>query len=150
MKYFKSLLTAVVLAGLSSCLSHSPLSHVTYYTDYQEASQGKLFISEANSVNFEYEPLGSILVEEIPGSVKITVPTTEKERQRDNDGLYGAVPATKTITSYSQATAQTALNYAASQAITMGGDGLINLKLTSYIKDEKRIVQVTGMVIKRK
>ncbi len=144
----KILLAVIALAGFSAC--HSPLSHITYYLDYKEASQGKLFISEANSVSFEYEPLGSILVEEVPGTVNIIVPVPEKTNQKDDDGLYSANP-TKTITTYSDATAQSALNYAAVRAIEMGGDGLINLRMSSYVDRYKRkVVQVTGMVIKRK
>lgn len=140
------LFSALALVALNSC--HAPFSHVTYYVDYQQAGKGKVFITEANSVSFEYEPLGTILVEEVPGSVKVTVPTTEKERAAD-DGLYG--PSTsKTVTTYSQATAQTALNYAAEKAIELGGNGLINVRLSSYLDNQKRrVVQVTGMVIKR-
>lgn len=125
------------------------MTHATYYIDYQEAGQGKVFITEANSVSFEYEPLGSILVEETSGVVKITVPTTEKERNVDS--LYGPGPSTKTVTSYSKATAQTALNYAAQEAIRLGGNGIINLRLAS-VNDGKggAIVSVSGMIIKRK
>lgn len=127
------------------------MTHATYYIDYKEAGQGKVFITEANSVSFDYEPLGSILVEETSGMVKLTVPTTEKER--NDDSLYGPGPSTKTVNSYSEATAQTALNYAAQEAVRLGGDGIINLRLSST-HDGKGAsvvsVSVSGMVIKRK
>lgn len=147
MKHIAFLLTVCLLAALSSC--RAPMTHATYYIDYQQAGQGKVFITEANSVSFEYEPLGSILVEETSGMVKLTVPTTEKERDRDD--LYGTSSTTKTVNSYSKATAQTALNYAAQEAILLGGDGIINLRLTS-VNDGKggAVVSVSGMIIKRK
>lgn len=149
MKHIAFLLLVCLLSALSSC--HTPMTHATYYIDYQEAGQGKVFITEANSVSFEYEPLGSILVEETSGVVKITVPTTEKER--NDDSLYGPGPSTKTVTSYSNATAQTALNYAAQEAIRLGGDGIINLKLSANLDSKGRKIEtisVSGMVIKRK
>lgn len=147
MKHITFLLTICLLAALSSC--RAPMTHATYYIDYHEAGQGKVFITEANSVSFDYEPLGSILVEETSGMVKLTVPTTAKER--DKDDLYGLGTMTKTVNSYSKATAQTALNYAAQEAIRLGGDGLINVRLSSS-RDGKgdAVVSVSGMVIKRK
>lgn len=138
-----------LLLAFSSC--RAPMTHATYYIDYQEAGQGKVFITEANSVSFEYEPLGSILVKETSGVVKITVPTTEKDR--DKDSLYDSGPSTKTVTSYSKATAQTALNYAAQEAIRLGGDGIINLKLSANLDNKGQKIEtvtVSGMVIRRK
>ena len=138
---------SIVLGALLLTSCASTFTHATYYIDYKDAGQGKLFITESNSVSFDYEPLGSILVEEIPGAVKVSVPISDKER-RNHDDLYTS--SSKTVTSYSQATAQTALNYAAQKCIEIGGDGLINVKLNSYMDDHKRrVVQVSGMVIKR-
>lgn len=147
MKHIAFILSICLLSALSSC--RAPMTHATYYIDYKQAGQGKVFITEANSVSFEYEPLGSILVEETSGMVKVTVPTTEKER--NIDPLYGSGPETKTVNGYSKATAQTALNYAAQEAIRLGGDGLINLRLASS-RDGKGdvVVSVSAMVIKRK
>lgn len=146
MKYLCSIFAYCLLLAVGSC--RTPMTHATYYIDYQEAGQGKVFITEANSVNFEYVPLGSILVEETSGVVKVTVPTTEKDRNFDT--LYGPGSTTKTVSSYSKATAQTALNYAAQEAVRLGGDGIINLRLTST-NDGKggSVVSVSGMVIKR-
>lgn len=145
MKKLTLLMSAFVMLAVGSC--NTPKSHVTYYIDYQKAGNGKVFITESNSVSFEYMPLGTILVEETPGFVEVTVPTTEKERQ--DDPLYGSGASTKTVKKYSNATAQSALNYAAEEALTLGGDGIINLRLSSYYVGKERIVQVSGMVIKR-
>lgn len=148
----KKLISTIFICSLLALGSCSvPMGHATYYIDYKEAGQGKVFISEANSVSFEYEPIGSIVVVESSGVVKTTVPTTEKERS--SDALYGPGPSTKTVSRYSQATAQTALNYAAQQALLLGGDGIINLQLsTEFDKKGEKVetVTVTGMVIKRK
>lgn len=147
MKHFTFLLSISFLLALGSC--KAPMTHATFYIDYKEAGQGKVFITESNSVSFDYEPLGSILVEEASGFVKVTVPTTEKER--NEDPLYGPGQSTKTVSSYSLATAQSALNYAAQEAIRLGGDGLINLNLSaSRGKSGELVVSVSGMVIKRK
>lgn len=150
MKIMKKFISTIFICSLLALVScRTPMTHTTYYIDYQEAGQGKVFITEANSVSFEYEPLGSILVEETSGMIKITVPTTEKER--NSDSIYGTGPTTKTVNSYSRATAQTALNYAATEVLLLGGDGIINLQLSATRdKSGTPIVSVSGMVIKRK
>lgn len=132
-------------------------TQVAYFLDYQQAGNGKFFISESNSVSFEYEPIGSILIEELPGEVKITTEPRKIEKSRnyrDNyDDIYSkdVSPNPKTKHKWQYASAQSALNYAVDTATELGGDGLINVKLSSYIdKHNNRIVQISGMVIKRK
>ena len=147
-KIYMLFVSLLLLATLNAC--RPPFRHATYYIDYQQAGDGLVFITEANSVSFDYEPMGSVLVEEISGSVKITIPKTKKDRNVE-DGIYGEDVATKTVTSYAEATAQSALNYAATVAIRLGGDGIINLKLSTYRGPHNdKIVVVSGMVIKRK
>ena len=150
MKLLKSLSlcgAALLLFSLSAC---SPkLTQRVYLVDYVEAGQGKVFISESNSVSFDYEPLSSIIVEEFPGIVKTVVPVSGKESGRGGDPIYGDNKDAKVIQNYQKATAQSALNYAARKVIEMGGDGLINLKMSTFVEGGKNAVQISGMVIKR-
>lgn len=50
---------------------------------------------------------------------------------------------------YAYASAQSALDYTVESALKMGGDAIINLKVDSYILDNERVVEISGMVVKR-
>lgn len=148
MKYITSIITLCAILALSSCKVHQ-LRHETYYLDYQEAGQGKVFLTESNSVSFDYEPLGSILVKEISGVSKKLVAVSNKERRPDD--LYGPGPASKTVEEYTFATGQRAINYAVQQAIELGADGIINLRVEAVNPPKEPFtIVVTGMAIKRK
>ena len=149
-KEFLQVAAIVAVLAMPSCKSSiRPMWHEVYTIDYAAAGGGKVFITESNSVSFEYEPIGSILVKEHPGEKEVKVPLSQREI--DYEMFFGVPPETKTERKYEPSTAQSALEYAANQTLLLGGDGIINLKLTSeYVEHEGRVVCVSGMVIKRK
>ncbi len=142
------ILLLTVIAVIFSGCSHTSFSHVTYFLDYKIAGKGLVFITESNSVNFDYEPLGSIIIIERPGVIEKIVPVSETE-QRYGDNIYGNPGVTKKVHQYAYASAQSALDYTVESALKMGGDAIINLKVDSYILDNERVVEISGMVVRR-
>lgn len=137
----KVVLIALTLVALGSC---TPLvfEQNAGYIDYS-AFPG-IFISESNSVSFEYQPIGSLYAEEISGQYQVV-----KKKVGTNE-IYGdeyAVVDGK----YRHADPQSALAFAVQKVKQMGGDGIINLKINSAkSEDKRRMYYVTGMVIKRR
>ncbi|WP_289763767.1 hypothetical protein [uncultured Duncaniella sp.] len=147
-----SLFLIPVVAVLSSCQSNNfmpMLSHQTYYLDYKEAGQGKVFITEANSVSFEYEPLGSILIVEYPGYVKVSDPSGEVQEEKKKLFAANLYNNKESNFKFQPASIQSAMNYAVEKALALGGDGIINLKFSSDFNATTNVVQISGMVIKR-
>lgn len=138
--------------SLSSCMPK--LSQKAYLVDYRTASQnGKVFISESNSVNFEYEPIGSLIVIEKPGAVDKKKVSFTAAGDSSTDPIYGEeknIIKKYLNQTYQSASIQSALNFAADQAIQLGGDGIINLKMEILIMNKEEVAQISGMVIKRK
>ena len=136
------------LACMSSCTPK--FSQVSYFVDYRQAAGGKVFLTESNSVSFEYNPVGSILIEETAGTFKEYKEMSEKEKSRNLDPIYGDYQPDMSK-GYRFPTAASALDYAANKALEMGGDGIINLKMVSTRSKDKRMqLVISGMVIKRK
>lgn len=122
---FSSILTLILL--LTSC---SPKSYMVeaQYLDYSMYSANRIFITESNSVNFEYSPLGTIKINIYSG----TVPHTNH---------------------WLDAKPQTGIRQLVDKAISVGANGIINLRIepfTTVIGDEPRSgLSVSGMAIKR-
>lgn len=140
----------VALVLLSGC-SMRQFSHYVGLLDYS-AVPG-MFITESNSVSFEYQPVGSILVMEISGDAK-----KEKKKTKELDDIYGDGQDHSgeiyyvSAGNWRYANMQSALNYAAERAKELGGNGIINLR-TDVLLDEHNHIDkaiVRGMVIKRK
>ncbi len=147
------MLLVPVMTALGSCQSNSiapMLSHRAYYLDYKEAGRGKVFITEANSVSFDYEPLGSILIVEYPGYVKVSDPSGEVQEEKKKLFAANLYNHKDSNLKYQTASMQSAMNYAVEKALELGGDGIINLHFSPYFDTTTNAVQVSGMVIKRK
>ena len=148
------MIVAIMAMLLMSCAPTREFSFIAGALDYR-AIPG-VFITESNSVSFDYEPIGSITVIEISGNTK-----KQKQKVKDIDDIYGKAEKKRTgdyyytvttTSNWREADLQSALNYAAEKVKELGGDGLINLK-TDIDLDENRNIDkayVTGMVIKRK
>lgn len=133
MKKVAFFISVCLVMALSSCMPK--MSHDVYYIDYEFAGKGKVFITESNSVSFDYEPLGSIVVVEKPGEIE-----TKVDMQTQ----------TKTVRTFANASTQSALNYAVDKVIELGGNGLVNLKFEVFKGDGGMNVMVSGMAIRRK
>ena len=148
MKKSPFLLAFVLTLLVCSCAPK--FSQSAYYVDYRPAYNMGVFVSESNSVSFDYEPIASLMVNEYNGEV-----TTEKRSYSYQKGedIYGE-PDIKVEkkTNWRSANFSSALTFAAQQCLDMGGDGLINLNFEP-IKDKDGVVvgvTVSGMVIHRK
>lgn len=156
MKKFLSLMAVLMTLVISSCVTvkPSPFTSNVYYLDYYKLGHnGKILLSESNSFSGEYQSIGSIIVSQTSGHVKIeTEKSTKKVKVSDVDDIYGIEPEYKTETKYKtgdykQATFSTALEEAVNAAEDMGGDAIINLQ---FKQPDSQSVVVSGMVIKRK
>lgn len=154
MKKILLLMAALMTLVLSSCVTvkPDPFTSSVYYLDYYKLGHdGKILLSESNSYSGEYQSLGSIIVDQKSGHVKIEVEKTKKKvKVEDGDDIYSQ-PEYKTETKYKTgeyklATFSTALEEAVNTAERMGGDAIINLKYENRGIDG---LSVFGMVIKR-
>lgn len=149
---------------LTSCKSMTTVAP-EFYSDvnvldyYKIGLDGKILLTESNSVNFEYESLGSIVVTQYSGYEMIEKSTSTKESV-DDDAIYGARKVTKSKTKYKKgpwknASYKTELEEAVKKTVEMGGDAIINLKLqvipnASNTESVSYTRYISGMVIRRK
>ena len=154
----KKILMLLMVVGLfSSCgINKLPYTSNIYVLDYKYFTEKGFFITESNSVNFDYEPVGSISVLISSGYVK-----SEKELAKQNskksfdDSLYPFVNSYGS--KFIAANYNDALDMIYDEAKAQGGNGVINLKTASYpaVYNEKGIllsesyITVSGMVIKK-
>lgn len=135
----KKILTLCAVAALMmcSCETANKFQQSAGFIDYSMFHG--MFLTESNSVSFEYLPIGSLYAEEISGEYQIV------KKKIGNNEIYGdeyAVVDGK----YRHASPQSALAFAADKAKEMGGNGIINLRIEKIDGG----YCVTGMVIKRK
>lgn len=136
-----------------SCVTKDAFVQVIGCMDYQKIGHGKVFISESNSVSFEYTPIASINVIESSGHVSKTKKAKANKpniNESVGDDIYYA--SEKDKTDYREASYESALKRAVAACEDKGGDGIINLKYRSEYdyENHKWIIGVTGMIIKRK
>lgn len=138
-----------------SCVTKDAFVQKISCMDYQKIGHGKVFISEANSVSFEYTPIASIVVSELSGHV-IKAKKAKKNEPTPNesvgDDVYYAPEKDKTeYGDFRIANHESALKRAVAICESKGGDGIINLKYhREYDKERGERFIVTGMIIKRK
>ena len=129
-------ITALVLASGCSTVTPKYIERV-YSLDYSEYSESGFFITESNSVNFEYTPIATVVVtiyEGEGGEWKYY------KGKMYHSGGVAAMPAD-------------ALEKAVSHTKQLGGNALINLKLTpstiNIVGIEQSGIILSGMAIKR-
>lgn len=147
MKKISIYLFAMCMLALVSCKSMLPqFTQKTYVLDYSEASKRGVFVSEANSVSFDYEPVASIVVTSKDGYV-------QKPKVSKN---YDDISPVETNVSYKdewqEATYAQTLDRAVQSCIELGGDGIINITFNVNYDSNGAVIGNTlrGMVIKRK
>lgn len=141
----KKILTLCAVAALimSSCApTIEPFKQTAGFIDYSMFPG--MFLTESNSVSFEYQPIASLYASEVTGAYKV-----EKKRIR-TDEIYGS-EYVEYDGKIRFANPQSALIFAVEKAEALGGNGIINLKVEPYTyKDGRDAYFVSGMVIKRK
>ena len=135
------LITSIATLVCVSCVS-IPYEKNLMYIDYASISKTyDLFLTEANSVNFEYEPIGSVEVTELSGVV------TSDYIVEHADDIYGnSMKKGHKV----HASPESAVSSAAKLAKEKGGNGIINLKIQYVFINNKSGYSISGMVIKRK
>jgi len=140
--------TAVVM--LASCSTYTPMVNFIDYSGYID--QG-MFLTESNSVSFDYQPVGSINVLLYSGFAKTNqqpAPTETKKEKVLSDGVYYSGNSAQSKGNYQTATIQEALRIAVQEAKSKGANGIINLSFeyVPYIKGSPSGWYVSGMAIK--
>lgn len=134
----KSLIFITIILCFCSC-SRYVLS--VAYIDYISVTKdfNNFFLTESNSVNFNYETLGRINVMELPGYFESKISNDKNDLYKADIKFMGK--QAKKIEVTPETTIRCAVNY----AVKMGGNGIINLNIEN-LKDG---YIVTGMVIKK-
>lgn len=152
MKIVKSILFVVVLVMTVSCSPKRYYSSFTYLIDYQKYTEEGFFLTESNSVSFEYSPVGSVcsVVESRAGSEAAFKPV----KHYVDDTLYENDPSIKVHREIKSATVDDAIATAIECARVKGANGIINLSVTETSKDigyglTEKVIIVKGMAIKR-
>lgn len=144
----KLLILSVICLSLGGCKVYEPKFDLeTYYLDYRPFTSDGFFITESNSVSFEYTSVGSILVESTSGYTK------EKTKKVENNDIYGDGTYEDSKYIYRDASLYDCLEDAILQAKQLGADGIINLEMKPINKLKKGYYAdgyyITGMAIKR-
>lgn len=148
----KILFISLITLLLSSCATlKPPYSRFSNTVDFSEYTRKGFFITESNSVSFNYDPLGS-LTSVVQGGYEVL----GREAISSNDEVYG-VNAKVTYGEFIPASIDDALDELYNSARELGANGIINFKLTYYPSEyEKNVLVrhssyvVSGMAIKRK
>lgn len=125
--------------------------------DYDRYTKQGFFITESNSVSFEYEPVSSISALVTDGYVDTEL--VEKNdrvtttRRPHNDNVYGTggSSVSKKNMVYVEGTPDLVTDILVEEAIKMGANGIINFKYTPVNNHEGILAGYTasGMAIKR-
>lgn len=152
----KSIMLCLSLMWITSACA--PTQWFTTYeasVDYYKAGlDGKVFITESNSVSFDYIPIGSIYIYQEHGYIKNS--ESPSMTVVEGDPIYGTTERKEYYgkkKDFRWATYESVLRAASERAIEMEGDGIINIKLSLRPDKNNRNVlypAVEGMVIKRK
>ena len=131
------LILAMASSMLTSCMSSLPKPHCTVSClDYSRLTSKGIFVTESNSVSFEYKAIGSILVTSVGGWTK------ENVKKKDYDGAK--IEYKKD--SYVGPNVEEAFDALAGKLEKMDANGIINLKIISM---SSNTIQISGMAIKR-
>ena len=133
------LFCVLVLSACSVSTLPAPKSEVIMI-DYSILTQKGYFVTESNSVNFDYEAIGSIYAEEVGG----WVPKDGKSKSTDPKENYYINSNRKHI--YQEPNLQNTYANIANKLKAVGANGIINLKISNY---SNKII-ITGMAIKKK
>lgn len=143
----KILLLIALSAIVCSCATvdfRTPYVKSHGVIDYSDYLSKGFFITESNSVNFDYEPIGSV-TSVVKSGWEVLNQT--KQRVTSVDDVYGSYNRSKVkYGDYVSATLEDAIEDLYSAAIALGANGVINFRVTST---EGEYV-ASGMLIKRK
>lgn len=152
----KRTLIFLLICSLSSCVTTYKWPYVqeSSIIDYSHYAKKGFFITQANSVNFEYTPIGSISAKVEGGYEVLNIDAIKVS----GDDIYSRKPETKIKVQYGKyikATPDAAIDELYNQAVENKANGIIGLKIepiTNYSQQYGNVVTgyfVTGMAIKK-
>lgn len=150
------ILVAVFSLLLYSCSVIGPGMYSATAIDYQRFNEQGFFITESNSVNFEYTPISSVSALFTNGWIEKEVVDENKPRKlkKYKDDVYNTEgPKTKQV--YVRGTPDGVTDLLVDEAMKMGANGVINFRydpVYSYSKDGGATLSgwtASGMAIKR-
>ncbi|MBK5720149.1 hypothetical protein JGH11_04610 [Dysgonomonas sp. Marseille-P4677] len=117
-----------ILFIISSCVTVKFKSfEAVDFWDYTPLIKKGLFVTESNSVNFDYTAIGSVYIEIRAGEDKDKSKAVKKEQYLDSD-IY--IQKNKRTVEYTSATIDDALKKLSNQLSDVGANGIINLKIS--------------------
>lgn len=138
----KILLLAVAALAMTSC-SKIPYTSTVTVIDYSYFTKKGFFITEAPSVSFEYEPIGSIMVRVESGHEVI-----KEERKVSKSILGGEIETySSKMGKYKVATIDDALDVIYEESVKAGANGLINVKITPLSVYQSGQTYITGYIV---
>ena len=151
----KNTLYILLILFVVSCTTSKPVYTLSYsFIGYSDFSERDFFITESNSVSFDYTPIGSIVVSVTAGHSQVE---TEYIEGRDGAGEVTSFKHT-TYGDWKEVDISEVLERLYSLSVSKGANGIINLKITYQreIRDAtgKDIISpesytVSGMAIKK-
>lgn len=138
----------VSAASLTSCAPKMQYVASSSYINYQTYVDQGVYITESNSVNFDYTPLGSVSAIVFPGYVKATRPS-----QYQYNDLNGKPQLTEEYNKWKSADVQDAIALVVEKAKQQGGNGVINFSIKPTSESDGKAIRhgflVSGMVIRK-
>lgn len=141
------LFVVITVYGMTSCTTvanlnspRSPLITSASYVDYEPYVDRGFFISESNSVSFEYTPISSLMALSVSGYETIRAEPIKKDNISDDgkkkfkDDVYSLdrpLEGVKLSGNFVQVSPQDVLDELYRKAVEMGANGIINLKVVS-------------------
>jgi hypothetical protein len=150
-KYFLLLSAAAMLTG---CATTTKLPEPYSYSsaiDYSSLTEQGYFVTESNSVNFDYKGIGSVFATSVAGWVKKSAAKDEKSDKSFDSWLYfQSWDDSKSHYRHAEASINEAFKALGDRLKELGADGIINLKYDyTYSQSSEPKVTVSGMAIKR-
>lgn len=155
-KAISLLLISGCLGACATMLPRRPTSLSLTVIDYSKYSDASFFITESNSVAFDYKPLGSLMAgfqsgyETVKNDV-VAVPVKKKKWYDDNEAETPKPAQTTNV--FIAATPEKSVDELVKKAKEIGANGLINLKVV-YVPSVDAFLRydsyhATGMAIRK-
>jgi len=145
-KLFVLTLLAASLITSCSVIPKHPYVQESSILDYTAYTSKGFFISESNSVSFNYKAIGSVSAKVESGYIITGV----KEKPVPNDDIYkgnGRTTSKIKYGDYKRANQNDALKEICDRAMEEGGNGIINLNIEPIISTTQHGTGVTGYFI---
>lgn len=147
----KLLLYSTFIVLLSGCATVRPVpKSIAIVIDYSILTNKGIFVTESNSVSFDYEAVGSVFIEETGGWIDKNVKMSSNNQ--NDDSYYNPSGGSKI---YESPSLQMSFNNLADKLESIGANGIINLNITSSSELNRAYnvyvekITITGMAIKK-